>query len=162
MGNSIPESAHNRLPRRPLGNAARHCPHHGCRLPLVPATLNGGVVPWAARLPRAAFPLFPHDVFAPHDRHPIAPTRPHAIPRPYTLAQYGDFFRNVYSREAHWEIDYYATSPNPHDGLSMSIGRTPTRTTALLRCSQPMTTASCPLKPLTRPVAAWLYGAHAA
>lgn len=60
---------------------------------------------------------------------------------------------------ADWDIDYYGTFGRA--GLALSIGVTPRRATALVRCNQPLSDAPCALSPLQQTVPAWLAEAPA-
>ena len=57
---------------------------------------------------------------------------------------------------AEWSIDYYVAIGQASPDQAISIGTLPHRATALVRANQPLTAASCPLRPLRQPVPAWL------
>ena len=71
-----------------------------------------------------------------------------------------DRARNGFSvvLQADWEIDYYASLSQGDAALTVSIGTTPGRTTALVRCNRELVAVPGPLTPLTRTVPAWLAG----
>ncbi len=71
-----------------------------------------------------------------------------------------DMARNGFSvvLQADWVIDYYASLGQGDSALALSIGTTPGRASALVRCNREIVAAPCPLVPLTRTVPAWLAG----
>lgn len=60
-----------------------------------------------------------------------------------------------------WSIDYYAAAGACTSDLTISIGTTPGRSSALLRSNRPLLDASVPLLALTQTVPAWLAGSDA-